>query len=100
MIFKKDSFALGMVLGFIGPIVGFMIYKWKKFGVFSMRETYQYMSVEPGHKTLTIALTLSLLANAVLFTIYLNMNKDKTARGIFAVTCMYAIAVLLIKFVG
>jgi hypothetical protein len=100
MIFRKDSFALGLVLGFLAPIVGFMIYKWRKFGVFTMNETYQYMSVEPGHKTLTVALTLSLLANAVLFTIYVNTNKDKTARGIFAATCMYAIAVLLIKFLG
>ena len=100
MIFRRDSFALGMVLGFLAPILGFIIYKWKKFGMFTFQETYQYMSLEPGHKTLTVALTLSLLANAVLFTIYVNTNKDKTARGIFAVTCMYAIAVLLIKFVG
>ena len=100
MIFRRDSFGLGMVLGFLAPILGFLIYKWKKFGVFTFKETYQYMSIEPGHKTLTVALTLSLLTNAVLFTIYVNTNKDKTARGIFAVTCMWAIAVLLIKFVG
>lgn len=100
MIFKKDNFALGLVLGFLGPVVGFLIYKWKKFGVFSMRETYQFMILEPGHKTLTIALTLSLLANAVLFTIYVNMNRDKTARGIFAATCLYAVAVLLLKLLG
>lgn len=100
MIFRRDSFALGMVLGFLAPVVGFLIYKWKKFGIFTFKETYQFMSLEPGHKTLTVALTLSLLANAVLFTIYVNTNKDKTARGIFAVTCMYAISVLLLKFFG
>jgi hypothetical protein len=58
------------------------------------------MYLEPGFKTLTVALTLSLLLNALLFTIYINSSKDKTAKGIFATTMVYGLIVLIIKTFG
>jgi membrane-bound metal-dependent hydrolase YbcI (DUF457 family) len=97
MIFKKDSFLLGTILGFIGPLVGIMIFKFMKFQIFSFKETFQFMYYEPGHRTFTVALSLALLVNAVLFTIYINTRKDKTAKGIFALTCVYGLLVLCIK---
>ena len=97
MIFKKDSFILGTILGFIGPLVGIMIFKLMKFQIFSFKETFQFMYLEPGHRTFTVALSLALLVNAVLFTIYINTRKDKTAKGIFVLTCVYGLLVLCIK---
>jgi len=97
MIFKKDNFILGTVLGFIGPIIGILIFKYFKFQPFSFKETFQFMYTEPGHRTFSVALSLALLVNAVLFTIYINTRKDKTARGIFALTCVYGLLVLCIK---
>jgi len=38
-----------------------------------------------------------LLANAVLFTLYVNTNRDKTAKGIFIVTLIYGIGILVLK---
>jgi hypothetical protein len=55
------------------------------------------MIYEPGHNTLSVALTLALFVNAILFTIYLNTRKDKTAKGIFLVTLIYGVAVLFLK---
>ncbi len=100
MILKKDSFQLGAVLGLIGPLIGILIFKWVKFRVFSFREVFQFMYTEPGHKTITVALSLALLANALLFTLYINTQKDKTAKGIFIVTCIYGLLVLSIKTFG
>ncbi|MBL0147147.1 MAG: hypothetical protein IPP48_17010 [Chitinophagaceae bacterium] len=100
MIFKKDSLLFGAILGFIGPLIGVLLYKYVKFQVFSFKEVFQYMIYEPGHKTLSVALSLALLVNAVLFTIYLNINKDFTAKGIFIVTCIYGIVVLSLKTFG
>ena len=100
MIFKKDNLPFGIVLGLIGPILGVMLFKIYKFGIFTYRETYDFMRLEPGYKTLSVALTLSLLVNAVVFTIYINTSKDKTAVGIFISTMLYGIAVLLIKTFG
>ena len=41
--------------------------------------------------------TFALFANVILLTIYLNTRKDETAKGIFAVSCLYAITAIIIK---
>lgn len=100
MIFKKDSFGLGLILGFVAPAIGILLFKLNKFRSFSFKEVFQFMYVETGHGTLSVALSLSLLLNAVIFTVYINTNRDKTARGIFATTVFYGIFVLLLKTFG
>jgi hypothetical protein len=97
MILKKDSILLGLILGAFAPLMGLVIFKMYKFSIFSFRETIQYMTVEPGFRTLTVALSLSLLLNALLFTIYINSAKDNTAKGIFITTLIYGLIVLSIK---
>jgi hypothetical protein len=97
MILKKDSILLGLILGAFAPLMGLVIFKMYKFSIFSFRETFQYMVVEPGYRTLTVALSLSLLLNALLFTIYINSAKDNTAKGIFITTLIYGLIVLSIK---
>lgn len=97
MMLNKDNFLMGILMGIIAPILGILVFKTYKFRIFSYRETFQYMYLEPGFKTLTVALTLSLLLNALLFTIYINTNKDKTAKGIFVTTMLYGLFVLIIK---
>lgn len=96
MIFKKDNFIFGLVLGFLAPLAGLIIYKYIKFRSLSFTEMIQWMKFNP--QLITVMVSLSLLANAVLFTIYINTNRDRTARGIFAFTCIYAIVALLFKF--
>lgn len=98
MILKKDNFILGTVLGFLGPLLGVIIFKVSKFQTISFRETFDFMIFqESSHRTLTVALSLALLVNAVLFTVYINARKDKTAKGIFVLTCVYGLLVLCIK---
>jgi hypothetical protein len=97
MIFKKDNFLLGTFLGFLGPLFGILLFKIIKFQSFGFTEIFRYMYDEPGHRTFSVALSLALLVNAVLFTIYINAKKDKTAKGIFVLTCVYGILVLCIK---
>jgi hypothetical protein len=41
--------------------------------------------------------SLSLLTNAVLFTIYINTERDETAKGIFISTVIYGIGILILK---
>jgi hypothetical protein len=96
-MFRKDSFVLGVILGLIAPLFGLILFKVYKFSIFSLKETFQFMMVEPGFRTLTVALSLSLLLNALLFTIYINTHKDNTAKGIFATTLLYGLIVLSIK---
>jgi hypothetical protein len=100
MIFKKDNFIFGFIMGLIAPFIGFALFKYKKLGPLSYSEALQYIIMEPGHRMLTIAISLCLLANAILFTIYINSHIDKTAKGIFAATIIYALTALSLKTFG
>ena len=96
MIFKKDNFWLGIVLGTIAPILGLLLFKWYKFSSFTFSDTLGAI-LKPPYNILSVALSLSLLLNALIFTIYLNTGKDYTAKGIFVTTVVYGIIVLSIK---
>ncbi len=98
MIFKKDNIWFGAVLGLLGPFVGFAIFKLVKYSNFSLKEMYQWMTL--NHNLITAWISVSLFTNALLFTLYVNATIDKTAKGIFIVTVVYAIIALLIKFFG
>jgi uncharacterized membrane protein YeaQ/YmgE (transglycosylase-associated protein family) len=98
MILKKDNFWLGTVLGLVGPVIGFAIFKMVKYSSFSLKEMYQWMTL--NHNLITAWISVSLFANALLFTLYVNARTDKTAKGIFLVTVVYAVIALLIKFFG
>jgi uncharacterized membrane protein YeaQ/YmgE (transglycosylase-associated protein family) len=98
MILKKDNFWLGTLLGLIGPLIGFAIFKMVKYSSFSLKEMYQWMTL--NHNLITAWISVSLFANALLFTLYVNARTDKTAKGIFLVTVVYAVIALLIKFFG
>lgn len=93
---KKDSIGLGLLLGAIAPIIGLFLFKAYKFGIFSYKEFFQFL-VEPGFRTLSVALSLSLLLNALIFTVFINAHKDNTAKGIFIFTAIYGLVILLIK---
>ena len=98
MIFRKDNFWLGAVLGLLAPVIGFIVFKTIKYSNFTLQEMYQWMTL--NHNLITAWISVSLFANALLFTLYVNARIDKTAKGIFAVTVLYAIVALLIKFLG
>jgi hypothetical protein len=96
-MFKKDNLKLGILLGLIAPFIGIVGYYFLKIYPISFSDYIQLLGMEK--RFLTNAITFSLLANAVFFTIYINSHKDKTAKGIFAVTVIYVIAAVILKFV-
>ena len=98
MILKKDNFWLGTLLGFIGPVAGFSVFKLIRYSSFTLKEMYQWMTL--NHNLITAWISVSLFANALLFTLFVNAKKDSTAKGIFLITVLYAIIALLIKFFG
>jgi ABC-type uncharacterized transport system permease subunit len=42
-------------------------------------------------------MSLSLLANALVFTVCINTRKDNIAKGVFVTTAVYGLVILLIK---
>ena len=100
MIFKKDDIRFGALIGLIAPLAGILLFKIYKFSSFSYTEIFQFMYLQPGHKILTAALRVSLLLNALFFTLYVNSGRDKTAKGIFITTLVYGVGVLILKTFG
>jgi hypothetical protein len=95
MILKKDNLRLGLALGLLGPLLGLLlIWQWKMNEISFFEFLEQFTS---SNRLITSIGSLSLLANAVLFTIYINTERDETAKGIFISTVIYGIGILILK---
>jgi hypothetical protein len=98
VIFKKDNFIYGLGIGLIMPILSFFGYYYWKFSLFSFS---RFLSALQTNKQLITSLSIPcLLLNIVLFTVFINGQKDKTAKGIFTVSVTYALAAFLFKLLA
>lgn len=95
MIFTKDNLKLGLVLGFMGPLLGLVLIYFVRFPSYPFMDFLDYFIHD--NKMITSVGAMSLLANAILFTIYVNTQRDLTAKGIFIVTLIYGITILILK---
>lgn len=96
-MFKKDNLRFGMLLGFIAPLLSLIIYYFVKFSAYTFLDFLQF--VGSNKNQITAISVPCLVLNIALFTFYINTRRDKTAKGVFAITLIYAIAALLIKFI-
>lgn len=97
-MFKKDKLQFGILLGFLAPLISLVVYYFIKFyPLFSVKDFFHF--VAQNKSQITAISVPCLILNIALFTIYINTHRDKTAKGIFAITLVYAIVALLLKFV-
>jgi hypothetical protein len=94
-ILKRDNLKLGLILGLLGPLLGLIVVYFIKFPSYSFGDFLDYFFKDT--RLISSIGVLCLLANAVLFTIYINTHRDYTAKGIFVTTVVYGIAILIIK---
>lgn len=95
---KKDDIRLGLVLGFIAPIISLGTYYLVKFyPLFSISDFFNFIS--DNKNQITAISVPCLVLNIALFTLYINSRRDKTAKGIFTITLIYAITALILKYV-
>lgn len=95
MIFTKDNLRLGLFLGLIGPLIGLLVIYKISFSSLSFKDFLDYFMHD--NKVITHVGTLSLLANAILFAIYVHFDKSQTFKGIFIITLFYGIGILVLK---
>jgi hypothetical protein len=98
MILKKDNLKLGLLLGLIGPVIGLLVIYFVKYSSATFSDFIDNFFHDK--KLITSIGSLSLLANVVLFTFYVNTQRDITAKGIFIVTLIYGIAILVLKLLN
>ena len=93
----KDNTKYGIVLGFFAPFLGMIGFYYWKFSVYPFKEFVKDLFIQ---KTiLTSMVTFSLLINAIIFTLFINTDKDHTAKGIFISTCVWATLAIVLKLV-
>ncbi|HEY4154160.1 MAG TPA: hypothetical protein VGM24_02005 [Puia sp.] len=99
MILKKDDLRLGIVMGIIAPLLAMLIYYFWNFSR-SLTISEYFFLLRTNKQLLTAISSISLLGNAVIFTVYINTHRDQTAKGIFVATLLYGIFVLVYKLVS
>lgn len=97
VIFKKDNLRFGLLLGLVAPVISLVIYYFVKFSAVSFGEFMGWL--HHNRDQITAVSVPCLVLNIALFTYYINSHRDKTAKGIFAATLIYAIVALLFKFI-
>jgi hypothetical protein len=91
----KDNLKLGIVLGFVAPLIVFLIVYLFKFSGYTLDSFLRVFLNEK--RIITFWGVWCLVGNIALFTYYINTAKDRTAKGIFAITVVYGIGILLLK---
>ena len=94
---KKDNYILGVGIGTFLPFLGFYLFYLWKFSFFTFNEFTELLSHE--RSTISAMISVSLLLNAAVLTFFLQKKSDKTAKGIFFTTTLYAIIAIIYKFV-
>ena len=86
---------MGLILGFILPIIVFLLIYIVRFGDSSLDDFFSTFLAQKS--LITFFGVWCLVANIAMFTYYVNTQKDRTAKGIFAMTLIYGIGILLAK---
>jgi len=94
---KRNVPIFGLLIGLVTPVIGFIImyFIWghgMPFGEFAR-------TLVNNHDTASKVLSLGLLLNLLPFILYTNKRLDYTARGILVATILYAVLIVLIKYV-
>lgn len=96
-MFKKDNLSLGIVLGLLTPLVAFFLYY-----LFVIMPNHIGLgdflqAMKENKHMIPKVVSICLVLNGAVFYVYTQKRKDITAKGIFLVTMLYAIGILLLK---
>ncbi len=92
---KTDKLVFGAVLGLVAPILSLCLYYVYNIYPNSFADFVRFMLQE--RRLFSSLVVICLVLNMALFTAYVNTHKDQTAKGIFVITLVYAIAGLVVK---
>ncbi|PSL50053.1 hypothetical protein CLV51_1011397 [Chitinophaga niastensis] len=97
---KKDNLPLGILLGFLTPVAAFFLYYLFVIRPHNNVGLGQFLGILKDNKQMIPKLTsICLLLNGLVFFLYTRKRRDITAKGIFLMTMLYAIGILLLKLI-
>ncbi len=92
---RYNNIRLGAMLGLLAPILGFLLVYLIAFRGISFVEFLEFLV---SRKKLSSVISLSVIPNLLLFFIFIWLNYLYSARGVLASTLLYAVVVVLTKF--
>jgi hypothetical protein len=93
---QKDNYILGVIIGLALPFLGYVFfYEWK-FSLFTFSEFITLLGEQKS--ILSAMISVSLLLNGVALSYFFQRRLDKTAKGIFFTTCIYAVLAIACKW--
>jgi hypothetical protein len=99
-MFKKDNLPLGILLGFLTPVLAFFLYYFFVIKPHNNVGLGQFLGILKDNRQMLPKLTsICLLLNGLVFFLYTRKRLDITAKGIFLMTMLYAIGILLLKLI-
>ena len=94
---KRNVPVLGLIIGLLFPLIGILIMYLVKFNGMEMGDFFSTLLRKKD--VAAMVLSLSILINIIPFIFYTNRRLDLTARGILIATMLYAVLIVLLKFV-
>lgn len=88
---------VGFFIGLVMPLLGFLVVYLVLGSGLDLGAFFRY--VMGSHKSLAKVLSLSILANIIPFLLFTRRRLDYAARGVFIATVLYAVAIVIFKFV-
>lgn len=95
---KRNVPIFGFLIGLLLPVLGLFIVFLILGGDYNGISDF-LRSIFNNGKVAALYLTLGLLINIAPFIFYTNKRLDLTARGILVATMLYAVLIVLIKYV-
>jgi hypothetical protein len=92
---KYDKMSAGLISGLIFPLItGALIFLFSAHG----KTLTQYLARLADANIVTHAITLCVFPNVLIFLLFNRYDMLKAARGVLAMTIVWAISVFIIKF--
>lgn len=95
---KRDNLLLGVILGLFTPVLAFFLYYLLVYLPKYHKSLAEFIDIlGDNRQALPKLISVCLLLNGLVFYFYTRSRKDITAKGIFLVTMLYAITIILLK---
>jgi hypothetical protein len=93
---KYDKMSTGLISGLLLPVItGLMIFLFTAHG----RSIATYLERIADGNIITHAITLCVFPNVAIFLLFNRYDMLRAARGVLAMTIIWAISVFIIKFI-
>jgi hypothetical protein len=94
---KRNIPMFGFVIGVLMPVIGFFLVYLILFRTYTFGDFGAYLM--HNHDKAAMVISLAMIMNVIPFIYFTNKRLDFSARGVLIATMLYALLVILLRFV-